>query len=380
MNNANEEHKKKALFDAFSILKALKDKGNYLEIANAGVYGKKKALLPWRLKESLEEVSNAKRRLRAACGLLTADDVLKLRQNAVKCSYESRNGNRIFFFEGINGCDRLDYNSDRHWLDDFMSAYRAGDWHSIHDKVLYFRVGDKYYPKSDFLLKDGQVYSKDKYALTNSGELVELSKCLKLDAYYSSYYRSGGKFEATDWLKCNEEEEFECIQRDDDKYVVRVFCYENMESARCSSNRFLDVNYYFTLFKFGKKRYFYRETRNWSSFVLTPELLVNMEYAPTKEHERCWKYFFEEVAKFKNKHGPDCLPKMKEDGKDVSFFIEYNRGAIKTSSIRDKIIKSLCDYNNGNRLSLGGLLNRLEALKAIYKAEMKYESGTKQDD
>lgn len=276
-----------------------------------------------------------------------------------------------FSIETMEGEYTYIFDKTLHWVDEFMEAAR--NKRIPRNKQTHFRIGDVFYDKGNYLEYQGKAYSKKEYALSGTGELIDLSKALYvgIDSQFYSH-REYKNFKVDEWLISADDEELVCIDEDNNA-PFKLFVRE--QNNGYSNYSFLPLNFYLSMFRFGKKRYFYRELAgSYGSIKLTKEMIMQMEFAPTKEHKAVWQAIKEKRDWFA-KQWDTSLPAMDTNATTVRWSLQFNRDCVKTSGIRDKIVRALCEDNRGNYTVIGSILNKLKALKDLYKTEDKYEQS-----
>ena len=276
-----------------------------------------------------------------------------------------------FSIETMEGEYTYTFDKALHWIDEFMDAVR--NKRIPRNKQTHFRIGDEFYDKGNYLEYQGKAYSKKEYALSGTGELIDLSKALYV-GIDSQFYSHGGykSFKVDEWLTSADDEEFVCIDEDNNAPFKLYVCEQNNGYGHYS---FLPLNFYLSMFRFGKKRYFYRSNAgSYGSIKLTKEMIMQMEFAPTKEHKAVWQAIKEKRDWFA-KQWDTSLPAMDTNATTVRWSLEFNRDCVKTASIKDKIVRALCEDNRGNYTTIGSILNKLKALKDLYETEDKYEQS-----
>jgi len=280
-----------------------------------------------------------------------------------------------FLMNSTEGYDTYTFHPETYWIDEFLQSIREG--RRPKRKDAYFRLEGAFYTKKDFILKDNKAYNKNEFAINDNGDLVELSKCLKLHSYYNGdHYQSHPCFESTNWMMSEGDDKFECMNRPSiGTYPVKIAFFENHENVGYYG-RFIDPNFFYTMFRFGNKRYFYRDTSTTSSapFYLTVEMLKEIEFAPTKEHERIWKSLYEKSMWYKKQNNRSTIPRIDVTSAGACAKIEYDNSVVKSSAIKDKVIRAILDENRAHSLSIGSALKRLHALKELYQTEAKYDT------
>ena len=277
-----------------------------------------------------------------------------------------------FTIETMEGEYTYTFDKAIHWIDEFMDAAR--NKRIPRNKKTHFRIGDEFYDKGNYLEYQGKAYSKKEYALSGAGELIDLSKALYV-GIDSQFYSHGDykRFKVDEWLTSADDEEFVCIDEPNNA-PFKLFVKEQ-GSGYSSYYSFLPLNFYLSMFRFGKKRYFYRSNAgSYGSIKLTKEMIMKMEFAPTKEHKAVWKAIKDKRDWFKQ-HYDVQMPLMDDNATTVRWSLQFNRDCVKTASIKDKIVRALCEDNRGNYTTIGSILNKLKALKDLYETEDKYEQS-----
>lgn len=280
-----------------------------------------------------------------------------------------------FLMNSIEGYDTYTFNPESYWVDEFLKAMK--EERHPRRKDVYFRLGDNFYTKKDYILKDNKAYSKTEFAINDNGDLVELSKCLKLHSFYhGDHYSTNHNFETTNWMMSEGDDKLECMNRPPmGSYPVKIAFFENYENVGYYG-RFIDPNFFYTMFRFGNKRYFYRDTSTTGSapFYLTVEMLKEIEFAPTEEHKRIWKDLYEKSMWYRKQNNRSSIPRIDAASANTCAKIEYDNSVVKSSAIKDKVIRAICDDNRAYSLSISSALKRLYALKELYKTEEKYDT------
>lgn len=276
-----------------------------------------------------------------------------------------------FSIETMEGEYAYTFDKTLHWLDEFMDAVR--NKRIPRTKQSHFRIGDEFYDKGNYIEYQGKAYSKKEYALAGTGELIDLSKALYV-GIDSQFYSHGDykKFKVDEWLTSADDEEFVCIDEDNNA-PFKLFVRE--QNNGYGNYSFLPLNFYLSMFRFGKKRYFYRDNAgSYGSIKLTKEMIKQMEFAPTKEHKAVWKAIKDKRDWFKQ-HYDVSMPLMDDDATTVRWVLQFNCDYVKTAGIKDKIVRALCEDNRMNYTVIGSILNKLKALKDLYETEDKYEQS-----
>ena len=179
------------------------------------------------------------------------------------------------------------YLKEEYWVDDFIRCFRTDDWHSLHNKQCHIRDGNKFYDKDNYFLhKDGKIYNKSEYDVNSAGELIDLSKSLPIEA--SCYcYKAKEEFEFKDWLTPEDGSVMESNEIISDKWLVAIRPYVYGKGRAYYSGQLFSRNFWYTMFKFGVKRFF--GNVNYERRVLLDlDMLKTFEFKPTKDHYRIW--------------------------------------------------------------------------------------------
>ena len=320
---------------------------------------------PVQLSRSVTVFSNALEEVRQKIRDLVCNDPLYYRD---EWTYDRC---KRFAIETMEGEYRYEFDKSIHWIDEFMDAVR--NKRIPRNKKTHFRIGDEFYDKGNYIEYQGKAYSKKEYALSGTGELIDLSKALYvgIDSRFYSYgeYKD---FKVDEWIKSADDEEFVCIDMPNNA-PFRLFVKE--QGTNYSSYSFLPRNFYLSMFRFGKKRYFYRDNAGSYGYIkLTKEMIMQMEFAPTEEHKAVWASIKQKRDWFAKQHDVN-MPLMDDNATTVRWTLEFNRDYVKTAGIKDKIIRALCEDNHMTYTGIGSILNKLKALKALYETEDKYEQS-----
>lgn len=321
--------------------------------------------VPIQLSRSVTVFSNELETIRQIIRELVCNDPLYFRDGFTydRC--------KRFSIETMEGEYTYTFDKTLHWLDEFMDAAR--NKRIPRSKPTHFRIGDEFYDKGNYIEYQGKAYSKKEYALSGTGELIDLSKALYV-GIDSQFYSHGDykKFKVDEWLTSADDEEFVCIDEDNNA-PFKLFVRE--QNNGYGNYSFLPLNFYMSMFRFGKKRYFYRSNAgSYGSIKLTKEMIKQMEFAPTKEHKAVWMAIKDKRDWFEQ-HYDVGMPFMDDNATTVRWALQFNRDCVKTAGIKDKIIRALCEDNRMNYTVIGSILNKLKALKDLYETEDKYEQS-----
>lgn len=265
------------------------------------------------------------------------------------------------------------YLKNEYWVDDFIRCLRSNDWNSIHNKQRYIRDGNDFYDKDDYFQhKDGKIYNKSEYDVNSAGELIDLSKSLPIEA--NCYcYRAKEEFKFKDWLTPEDGSVMESNEVINDNWLVAIRPYVYGKGLGFYSGQLFNRNFWYTMFKFGMKRFF--GNANYEHRVLLDSnMLKTFEFNPTKDHYRIWincklglnKYFMQ------HPNAKEYSPDLSSKGDDLAFDLDINPEVFKTAGIKDKIFKSVAGPGVCSRLSLDALLDKLNLLRDVLKAEEPY--------
>ena len=265
------------------------------------------------------------------------------------------------------------YLKEEYWVDDFIRCLKNDDWSSIHSKQCYIRDGNDFYNKDNyFLYKDGKIYNKSEYAVNSAGELIDLSKSLPIEAECYCY-RAKEEFKFKDWLTPEDGSVMESNEVLKNGWLVAIRPYVYEKGVGYYSGQLFGRNFWYTMFKFGMKRFFgniHYENR----VLLDSNMLKTFEFKPTKDHYRIWtncklglnKYFMQYP------NTKEYSPKLSSKGDDLAFDLDINPEVFKTAGIKDKIFKSIAGPGVCSRISLEALLDKLNLLRDVLKAEEPY--------
>lgn len=280
----------------------------------------------------------------------------------------SENRSRRFLFNN-NYNNTVYFDSEQFWVDDFIKCVKSGNSLDLHRKDCFFRIGDEFYNKEDYLMFNDKAYSKKEYAVNGKHELVSLKNSIPVSGHYYTYsYRID--LDVSDWLTPGDCE-MECIDSYNHDHLIRVSVYSSRNGEGRYSGHFFNMNYWLSMFKFGDNRYFYRNAGSNAFINLTEDMLRKIELAPTTDHLRIWNDAREKIkeAVKDNPDAEDSAPHLAENGAEVAFALNYNTDVVRTASIKDKIIRNIAD---GNILQLGEFLDKIKLLKDILNEEAKY--------
>lgn len=321
--------------------------------------------VPVQLSRSVTVFSHALEDVRQKIRNLECNDPLNYRDGW------TYNRCKRFAIETMEGEYTYKFDKSIYWIDEFMDAAR--NKRIPRNKQTHFRIGDVFYDKGHYLEYQGKAYSKKEYALSGTGELIDLSKALYV-GIDSQFYSHGEykNFKVDEWLTSADDEEFVCIDEDNNA-PFKLFVRE--QNSGYGNYSFLPLNFYLSMFRFGKKRYFYRSNAgSYGSIKLTKEMIMQIEFAPTKEHKAVWEAIKEKRDWFA-KQWDTSLPAMDTNATTVRWSLQFNRDYVKTAGIKDKIIRALCEDNHMTYTGIGSILNKLKALKDLYETEDKYEQS-----
>lgn len=346
--NEVREEALKAFFKALGPLKEFVDKNN-------NCYDDRTAIE----QKALHLVAD----IRAALHDLQYYDPLRERQ-----IYGS-NRARVFCFNIPCESRNVTYCPENFWPDDFIRCWKEQDISTLHYKDDWFRVGDDFYKKDDYLLYNGVVYSKKEYALNKQNELVSLKESIPVSAFFFNY-GCRNEINYADWLT-PKDVEMKQLENSYD-YLLHISVCLN-KTAYGYRGALLSSNYWLSMFKFGDKRYFTKtdSTSVNCEMLFSEEMVRKNELAPSEEHHRIWKAVKALVDKYienDQQHAPN-YPKMKDNGEGVLWRISFNANKVRTSSVRDKIIRNIAD---DNYINTAELKRRLELLKDVLNAEAQY--------
>ena len=364
-----EQTRLAALRNLFKMERQLKQESIISKKAG-GYYKKLNEGRSWNFDVAYEDTQkNMMAGIRKLIDKLTHEDPLEYR-----AEYERGAKCLRFMQNSVNGDVGYTYDKESYWVDDFLKAMKGNT--PPHHKHSYFRLDGLFYNIADYLEYNGVAYSRKEYAISGAGELIDLSKAIRIACEQNFWNGNNTRitFKIEDWMKSQQDEEFECVDEPDwNKFPIRVSCYEHYESGRGYYNRILPLNYYMTLFKFGKKRYFYRNSSS-NMIRFTPEMLCEFEFEPTPEHKRIWSGIREKKIWF-SKQNNVSMTKMEGNGENVAFVMEFNRDVVRTSGIKDKIVRNICGDNAGRMMSLGDFLKKMKVLQELYRTEAKYDKS-----
>lgn len=277
------------------------------------------------------------------------------------------NKSRIFCFNAPCESRNITYFPENFWPDDFVQCWKEQDINKLHYKDTWFRVGNDFYKKDDYLLYNGVVYSKKEYAINKNNELVSLKESIPVGAYFYHDYRN--EIDYNDWLTPKDVE----MQQLDDSYdhLIRLKVYINRPGYGYRG-KLLSRNYWLSMFKFGDKRIFRKnDSVSGDEIWLSEDMIRKIELSPSKDHHRIWKEVKAVVDKCieDDRSHAGGYPKMSENGEGVLWRLTFNISKVKTASIRDKIIRNVAD---GAYLDTNELKRRLELLKDVLNVEAQY--------
>ena len=278
------------------------------------------------------------------------------------------NKSRVFCFNAPCESRNITYCPENFWPDDFVKCWKEQDINKLHYKDVWFRVGNDFYKKDDYLLYDGVVYSKKEYAINKHNELVSLKESIPVSAYYYNY-SCRHDINYADWLTPKDVE----MQQVEDSYdhLLRLNIYINKPGYGYRGKLF-SKNYWLSMFKFADKRLFNKnDSLSGDEIWLSDNMIRKIELAPSQDHYRIWKEVKAIVDKNKeNDRSPESYyPNIKDNGEGTLWRITFNVSRIKTASIRDKIIRNVAD---GEYINTDELKRRLELLKDVLNAEAQY--------
>ena len=250
------------------------------------------------------------------------------------------NRSRRFLFNN-NYNNTVYFDSEQFWVDDFAKCIKSGNSSELHRKDHFFRIGDDFYDKDDYLMFKDKAYSRKEYAINGKHELVSLKDSIPVSGHYYSYLHKID-LDVSDWLTPGDAD-MECIDSYNHDHLIRFRVHSSRNGHGHYQGQFFNKNYWLSMFKFADKRYFQRNDSDNSFIYLTEDMLRKIELAPTADHLRIWNDASEKIkeAVKGNPNAERCAPDLTENGEGVAFALQYNADMIRTASIKDKIIRNL---------------------------------------
>lgn len=258
------------------------------------------------------------------------------------------------------------------WLDNYCAWRRDPENVKLKNKKDFFRIGDDFYNKDDYIEYEGKAYSKENYILLGDS-IVERSKA----AICNYYVYENGSYMGTHKelaLAPNSDEEF--IRNDSSTDTEVIVMLSGGTGSRLFCNDFVK-----SMFRIGNKRIM-PTGGNCSNIYLTKEELKNFNLKISDSHALAL------LSKEENSKELQNFVLSREDrvnaGKNKimellagqTFRIEFSRPQ-RGSSLKQKLMNLIvCKLSRRryNKAFYGvkELFTRLKAVNKMYEVEEQY--------
>lgn len=268
------------------------------------------------------------------------------------------------------------YSSLLHWKDNFLAHIKSNGKVPLHQKNIYFRIGDLYYRWEDYFPFDGKAYDRKKYGLYNR-EIKDLSKSLKItmDTDLARGVMSPIHYQTNMFMDAPGGDEFVVSKAEEQPSFIKI----RLRNANTFSDGLVSDNFFYSMFKNKNKR-FKNFSEDGSALYLTKEECTGLEFSPSEQH----KIFFGEAV---DKYQKQCREKgydkegsaytktllLDRFNQHVKFEVYYLNGVEQGKSIKSQILQELFDPEK--LYTAAELKARIKALSEILTEEAKH--GTK---
>ena len=280
----------------------------------------------------------------------------------VSCYYVGLVDDSVNRYESVQGLSPKLF-----WNDEMIEFIKSGGKTPLHHKFEYYRDGNLFYPKYDYLMYENKEYLRKDYGLQD-GKLVDLSKVLKIHAnnqyVYATEFRNP-KWSMDFFLESMPDEKFvnKCGE-DTDKAFLQIRGYHNDIVRGFLGSKFMN-----TMFISDKKRFYNSES---DYLYLTKEEAASLDFEPSEKHKELYAKIEEAFINVRNKYNPSVLM-TKERFRytmmpSMCFYVDLRNR--KTNGILGQIFKEL--FPSSKALYTDELKKRLAILRELLAKEKEY--------